>query len=378
MRRNVLALFLASILLSGLSGCKSSDNLPNRRNSADMSSTAEELSDSSTEHTAKIEEYIQNLNNGDLVFVDYEFNEEPKTITDIGMLDEAYDKALTALKCTEVYAEFLEKFANAELFGRFLQNPENYIDESGIPVPILKKAITDDFDCDGAEESFVILAVPTINNEGGEERWFEREYLFFVGENGTELIDDYYNADIQAVLNYGCCKQLIVSSEGRAGVDSKSNIWSVSGGKAVELYGGRLAYKKVDCFLYSEGPQSIGDFAVYDINKNEYLAIQGKTLSTGDVLAMDTTGALNEYREQLESGWYITLLGGKYYLVSDGYFEGIPFEFENGVFVSSNKNVRLSLTPGLSGGALNTLSDVNYDQAVASMVKPEQLTMYSR
>lgn len=237
-------------------------------------------------------------------------------------------------------------------------------------MPVFKKGITDDFDCDGIKESFLIISIPTIN---GNEIWFERDLLYCVGKNGAELIDDYYNADIRAVLDYGCCKQLIVSSEGMSSVDSKSNIWGVQGGKAIELYGGRLVYKKVDCFLYSQGPQSIGDFAVYDINKREYLAIQGKTLSAEDVLAMDTTGAFDEYRERLENGWNITLLGGKYYLVSDGYFEGIPFEFENGVFVRSDKNVRMSLTPGLSGGALNTLGDVNYDQAVASMVKPEQL-----
>lgn len=311
----------------------------------------------------------QDIDNGNFVFVDYDFDEEPKTIANAAALSSAYDKALAALKSTGAYSAFLESFADAELFGRFTQDPGKYIDENGIPMPIFKEAVTDDFDSDGIEESFLIISIPTIN---GEEYWFERDCLFFVGKNGTELIDDYYNADIRAVLDYGCCKQLIVSSEGLSSVDSKSNIWGVQGGKALELYGGRLDYKKVDCFLYSQGPQSIGDFAVYDINKREYLAIQGKTLNTEDVLTMDTTGAFDEYRERLENDWHITLLGGKYYLVSDGYFEGIPFELENGGFVRSDKNVRLSLTPGLSGSALNTLEDLNYDQAVASMVNPEQ------
>ena len=374
MRKNVLALFLASILLSG---CSSFNDPIEPQNSVDINEISEDFSDNfkenSTEHTLNIEVYTQNLDNGDFVFVDYDFDEKPKTITAAEMLGSAYDKALAALKSTEAYTDFFEKFASVEIFGRFTQDPEKYTDENGAPVPVFKEAITDDFDCNGVQESFVIMAVPVVNNNGGEERWFERDYLFYVGENGAELIDDYYNADIRAVLNYGCCKQLIVSSEGWSGVDSKSNIWGISGGKAVELYSGRLVYKKVDCFLYSQGPQSIGDFAVYDIDKREYLAIQGKTLNTEDVLAMDTTEAFNEYREQLKNGWSITLLGGKYYLVSDGYFEGIPFEFENGVFARSDKDVRLSLTPGLTGDALNTLNDVNYDKAVTSMVKPEQL-----
>lgn len=366
MRKNVLALFLAGILLSG---CSYSDDQIKPHNSVVPSSTAEDISDNSGESTSNTGVYTQNADNGDFIFVDYDFDEEPKTITDPAALGSAYDKALAELKRTGAYSVFLESFADAELFGRFTQDHKKYIDENGVPVPIFKGAITDDFDCDGIKESFLIISIPTVNDE---KRWSERDNLFFVDENGTELIDDYYNADMRAVLDYGCCKQLIVSSEGQSGVDSKSNIWDVQSGKAVELYGGRLSYKKVDCFLYSEGPQSIGDFAVYDIYKGEYLAIQGKTLNTEDVLAMDTTGAFNEYREQLENGWNITLLGKKYYLVSDGFFEGIPFEFENGVFVRSDKNVRLSLTPGLSGNALNTLGDVNYDQAIASMVTPEQ------
>lgn len=371
MRKNVLALFLAGILLSG---CSSYDDPIEPQNSVVTSSNSEYPSDkfieNSSEYSLNIETYIEKLDNGDFVFVDYEFNENPKTITDPSALGSAYEKALAALKSTGAYSVLLERFADTEFFGRFTQDPGNFIDENGVPVPVFKKGITDDFDCDGTKESFLIISIPTIN---GNEIWFERDLLYCVGKNGAELIDDYYNADIRAVLDYGCCKQLIVSSEGMSSVDSKSNIWGVQGGKAIELYGGRLDYKKVDCFLYSQGPQSIGDFAVYDINKREYLAIQGKPLKTKDVLAMDTTGAFDEYLEQLKNAWQITLLGGKYYILGDGYFEGIPFIYENKAFVKTDKAVRLSLTPGLTGNALNTLEDLNYDQAVASMVKPEQL-----
>lgn len=68
----------------------------------------------------------------------------------------------------------------------------------------------------------------------------------------------------------------------------------------------------------------------------------------------------------------VTLLGGKYYILGDGYFEGIPFVYEGKAFVKTDKAVRLSLTSGLTGNALNTLEDVNYDKAVASMIKPDE------
>lgn len=379
MYKKVLALVLATVLLGGCDrGGESleSGNSPTLPVSSDSPQNSDGISEDSVK-TGGIPEdianYVKNLDNGDFVFVDYEFNSDPEIVTDASLLGDVYDKALDVLKATEEYKSFAEKFPSAELFGRFTESPEDYLDENGAPVPIFKRAFTDDFDCDGTAESFIMTAIPMINNESGEERWFEREYLIFVGENGAVLIDDYYNADIRAVLDYGCCKQIIVASEGWAGVDSKSNIWGVRSGKAVELYGGRLSYKKADCFLYADGAQGIGDLAVYDIDKGEYLAIQGKTLNTEEVLAMDTTGALEEYRERLENGWSVTLLGGKFYMIGDGNFEGAQFVYENDKFISSNELVRLSCTPGITGEALNTLADVDYDAALASMIAPENI-----
>lgn len=388
MNKKVLALFLTAILLSGCSrdhapndsavlsptatsktGSDTSSEPSDSSESASISETESTLTSETSGIPKELSDYIGSLDNGDFVFVDYTFDEDREFIESVTNWNNPWSMTIGALMETDDYKKFAADFADAEAFGRFTDKPEDFLDRDGNPMPLYKGTITDDFDNDGMDENFVLTAIAKIPDDSEEQRWHEREYLFFVDENGAVLLDDYYDAKVKAVLDYGCCKQLIVDSSGWSGNDSKSAIWGVKDGKAVNLYGGRLTYQKNGCFLYSSGPQSIGDFAVYDIGKGEYLAIQGKPLNTDDVLAM---GDLPEdYRSRLKEGWSVTLLGGKFYLISDGYFEGKQFIYEDGKFTESSELVRLSLTPGLTGKALGTLDDVNYDAALASMIKPE-------
>lgn len=308
----------------------------------------------------EISDYISSLDNGDFTFVDFTVNDEPDIITDVSLLGDSYDKALGVLKDTDDFKYFAENFSSEDLIGMITENVDEYFDESGQPAPIFKRAITDDFDRDGIEESFVMAAIAKVPDESKEERWFEREYLIYVGKNGATLLSDYYSADIRLVLDYGCGKQIVVFSDGWHFNDSKSAIFGVKDGKAKELYGGRLGFKKTDCFLYSNGQNFIGDFAVYDTVNNEYLAIQGKTLSPATVKAMDKNGTLKEVHNAV-------LVGGKYYIINTN---GV-YTYENGEFVKSDKKVRASATPGSTGDALNTLADIDYDKAVSSMITPE-------
>lgn len=73
MRKKVLALFLAGILLSG---CSSHDDPVKPQNSADTSETSEYLSGNSAEHTSNAEADRQDIDNGDFVFIDYDFDED--------------------------------------------------------------------------------------------------------------------------------------------------------------------------------------------------------------------------------------------------------------------------------------------------------------
>lgn len=406
MHKKVLALVLAAVLLSGCdmgvgnsensenTGSTNSDDVSSESSSSLPQSTAQnseigsepqpESSAASTNNSSEesapvktgmpeeISDYISSLDNGDFVFVDYTFDENPDIITDISLLGDIYDKALAVLKDTDDYKSFYASYANAEFLGRFTENSENFLDKNGKPVPIFKRAITDDFDLDGIDENFVMIAITKIPDDTEDMRWWEREYLFFIDENGAVLIDDYFDAKIKAVLNYGCCKQLIVTSSGWSGNDSKSAVWSVKDGNAVKLYGGRLDYSKTDCFLYSAGQNSIGDFAVYDINKGEYLAIQGKELTAEDIFAMDTDNLIKG--ENDGNIVNAVLLGGKYFLINAN---GV-WIYENGKFERSDKKIRKSATPGYTGDALNTLYDVDYDAALASMLTPDEAAQLER
>lgn len=308
----------------------------------------------------EISDYIGSLDNGDFVFVDYTFDEERKFSETATNYNEPWRMTIEALKKTDDYRKFASDFAGAEAFGRFTDKPDDFLDQDGNPMPLYKGTITDDFDNDGMNESFVLTAIAKIPDENEEKRWHEREYLFFVDENGAVLIDDYFDAKVKAVLDYGCCKQLIMTSSGQSGNDSKSAVFGVKDGKAVKLYGGRLDFKKTDCFLYSEGQNFIGDFSVYDTANNEYLAIQGKELSPETVKAMDKNNKFEEI-------YSAVLIGGKYYIINTN---GV-YTYENGEFAKSDKKVRASATPGNTGDALKTLADVDYDKAILSMKTPE-------
>ncbi|MBD5129122.1 MAG: hypothetical protein HDT43_04245 [Ruminococcaceae bacterium] len=365
-KKKFIAMLAALALISGCSGNGNSisDSETESLFESEVSTSDDALPESDKPGISEeISDYISSLDNGDFVFVDYTFDENPETVTFIPSLNNIYGEALAALQETDDYKNFAENYGGAELFGRFTENTEDYLDQNGEPMPVFKRAITDDFDEDGADESFVMMAIAKIPDDNGEERWFEREYLFFVNEKGAVLLDDYYNADIRAVLDYGCCKQLIIASEGWYGTDSKSSIWGVKKGNAGKLYGGRLNYEKSDCFLYSSGAQGIGDFMLYDTVNGEYLAIRGKELTAEDIRAMDTDNVIGgEYDEILSA----VLIGGKYFVVNNG-----VYTYENGKFVHSEKLVRGSDTPGITGDALNTLADVDYDAAVGSMITAE-------
>lgn len=320
--------------------------------------TADSVTDSPVDTNAVptyISDYIKTLDNRDFVFVDYKFTESPDVITDKNALGEVYDKALKALKATNEYKDFAKNFSLDDQMGFIREQTEDFL-ENGVPTPIFKSAYTDDLDRDGKNESFVLISM--AKPMGGS--WGERDFLVYVG-GSAEVVCDYYGAKFDAALDYGSAKQVIVRSDGWNGNDRLSNIWGVVDGKVKNLYGGRLDFIKTDCFLYSEGQNFIGDLAVYDTVNNEYLAIQGKKLSPETVKAMDKSGRLGKIHSA-------ALVGGKYYIINAN---GV-YTYENGEFVKSDKKVRASAAPGLTGDALNTIADIDYDKAVSSMITSEE------
>ncbi|MDE6732413.1 MAG: hypothetical protein K2J77_06000 [Oscillospiraceae bacterium] len=365
--KKALALVLAICLLSGCEegGGRTTSELPpestdfSQTQGSDNSTVSKDTSDKEqTGISEELSKYIDGLNNGALVFVDYTFTENPAAITDKNALGDAYDKALAALKSTNEYKNFSSGFTKSSPQAMFSRAVDDFF-AAGSPEAIFKGAIKDDFDRDGIEECFALFTI-AISPEENNGMWYERDFLVFVGSSGAEVVGDYYKATFDAALDYGKCAQIIVSSEGWNGNDALSHIYGVKSGKAAKLYGGRLNYEKTDCFLYSMGPQNIGDFAVFDINNGEYLAIQGKELSAAEISAMDSGKIFGDVNRA-------ALIGGKYFVVN-----GSCFTYENGKFLITDKKVRGSDTPGITGDALKTLADVDYDAALASMKTPEE------
>lgn len=385
MYKKVLALVLAAVLLCGCDRSGTESRISSESTSSPINSdtSSEQPSDNSENASTtgvleksafpiELTDYIESLDNGDFVFVDYTFDEERDFVVDTKDFNIPWSSTIEALEETDDYKKFAADFANAEAFGRFTDKPEEFLDQDDNPMPLYKGTITDDFDNDGTDENFVLAAIAKIPDDSEEQRWHEREYLFFVDDNGAVLLDDYFDAEVKAVLDYGYCKQLIVISEGWSGNDSKSAIWGVKEGKAVKLYVGRLDYSKTDCFLYSEGQNFIGDFAVYDINKGEYLAIQGKELTAEEILAMDTDKFIDgKYKNGIASA---VLIGGKYFVIN----QNDVYTYENNIFERTRKLIRSSDTPGITGDPLNTLDDVNYGAAMATMITPEEAKNYSK
>lgn len=360
----VSALVLATVLLSGCEEGAYESYLPpesttsSQTQSIDNSTVSRVTSDEQqTGIPEEISRYIDSLTNGELEFVDYTFTENPATYTDKTALGEDYDKALAALKATDDYKKFSAGFTKTSPQARFSRPVDDFF-TTGSAEAVFKCAFQENFDsdhCDDPMQSFVLF---TIAKDNGGGMWGERDYLVFVGDGGAEIIADYYNADFTAALDYGKCRQVIVDSEGWAGTDRQSNIWGVSSGKAVMLYGGRLSYEKTDCFLYSWGPQYIGDFAVFDINNGEYLAIRGKELSASEIAAMDGGKLFDKVNRAV-------MIGGKYFEI-----DGSCYTYENGRFVKTDKKVRSSQTPGYTSDLLKFINDVDYDAALASMTTP--------
>ena len=371
--KKISALVLAVILINGLSGCSENGGILESGGSSAVQSAVESAVSDNTSDSyqnsdqiglpEELTKYIGELDNGDFVFVDYSLNEDPAVITDKDVLGETYEKALAALKNTDEYAKFSAEFTLDSPRGMFGGSADDYFGADGSPEPKFKCAYTDDFDMNGENESFVVISIAKIMDDG--ERWGERDFLIYVGEDSAEAVCDYYNAKFGAVLDYGVCRQITVSSKGWNGNDSLSNIWGSQDEKAVKLYGGRLSYEKSGCFLYSSGPQNIGDFAVYDIKNGEYLAIQGRELTTEEVFALDGGNAMGcEYGNLIDRA---VMLGGKYFIIN-----GKCWIYENGELKPSDDKIRASETPGLTGEALKALSDIDYDAAISAMITPEK------
>ena len=300
------------------------------------------------------------------VFVDFDYIENAEGITDPDQAGEWLNRALEFLRNTEEYKAF-EEYVRSEEFDA--EGFADYVDENGNPAPIFERAYIDDFDNNGVNEAFVFIDI--ICNVFN--RMAERTLTVFVGDNDAEVVDEFSYIYEYSLLDYGCCKQIIICSSGTMGADSHSDILGIKGVKPSVLYGFRGEYTKFNCFLSSSGWQSDGCFMYYDTAAEEYRAIKGIEQNLKEILDMDTSGKLDIFKEEFDKygkgAVTATLVGGKYYLLAYGVMDtGTPFIYENGEFIKqSNCPVRTC-----HDWHRNHIEDVDYDAAVASMLTPAQ------
>lgn len=306
------------------------------------------------------------------VFVDFDYIGNAEGITDPKQTGEWLDRALEALEESEYYKALADFDPSKDTYDF---KPEEYLNEDGALEPRFERAFIEDLDGDGGEEAFVILTMPAVPYS---ICWKIRYFLIYIGSSNTKLFECLPEIYGYNILDYGLCKQLIIAMGG-LGVETGSTIYGVNDGVPEILYSFRGGYEKVDCFLSGFGHQGGGDFMYYDTAAKEYRAIDGKEMTFEEAFAMDTSGSLSEEKRRnfVEGKMLdteVVVIGEKYYCFDYGLFGiGEPYTYENGVFTECEYGT-VRISRGWTYN-INHIEDINYDEAVASMLTPAQAAL---
>ncbi len=309
------------------------------------------------------------------MFVDFDYIKDKKGTADVSAYSLWVDKAVEAIRKHEDYLTFNEMLKAEELTDFEFRYGDmviaDYLDQNGDIKPMFNTAYIADYDNDGRDEGFFLLDIP-YNTEYSTNQWIIRSYLVYAGDNNTdsEVLTDYAYGTIHecSMLDYGLCKQLIFCSSGTMGADAHSEIFGVTDGKPMKLYGLRGGFCKVDCFLAANGWQGMGDFMYYDTVEHIYKPVPSSKLSAKEVLAMDSTGVFTDvYQRSAPLPWFM-LVGNKYYCLWWGSYADKAYLYENDAFIECNNSLYIRYSSLLIGGG-NTFSA---DGAIASMLSPEQ------
>lgn len=364
MKKKLIAALLA---IAALSGCnlenESSDSLQSvpadSQSSAESSDSTSESTTSSTESSTvssvKPNTPVDKMR--EQVYVDYDYIEDPDTLSRRDGFDEIAEKALDAVVENDDYKYFLKNYKSSEDAG------ENgyWLSGDGTPAASVDRIYKDDFDNNGTEEFFALVAFPTFKNN----EWKTAAYVVYIGEF-SEIVGSMSSVRGAAMLDYGFCKQLVFNGYRGMDTSSKSQIVGVIDGKPKLLYSLGVKVYKLDCFVTTFGMNGTGDFMIYDNVNGEYRAIMGDELTAEEIYEMDKTDSLADRRGNIK---YAVLLCEKYYMIlKNNQDTGQAFTYENGTFTQNDtKGLRISL-----GTTENTIRSVNYDAAVSAMLTPEQ------
>lgn len=366
MKKKLITVLLA---IAALSGCnlesESSENsqsapADSQRSTESSVDTSESTPDSEVSSTQTTSSVMPNTpvdKMREQVYVDYEYIEDPDTLSRRGGFDEIAEKALAAIVENDDYKYFLENYKsseNAAFDGYWLNN-------DGTPAASVDKIYKDDFDNNGTEECFALVSFPVFN----DKEWKTASYIVYVGET-SEVISSMQSVRGASLLDYGFCRQLVINGYNGMDLRSSSRIVGVIDGKPKLLYSLNAKVYKLDCFVTTFGMNGFGDFMIYDNVNGEYCAIMGDELTAEEIYEMDKTDSLADRRGNIK---YAVLLCEKYYMIlKNNQDTGQAFTYENGTFTRNDtKGLRISL-----GTTERTIKSINYDEAVGAMLTPEQ------
>lgn len=307
------------------------------------------------------------VNAEDMTFTDFAFIEYYKGSK---QEDETSEKAIEFLKTTEEYAQS-QKYSDL-----YKESYPEYFDENGVIIPKLLESYTEDYDGDGREETFLLIDMPYSNyiNTDDPSDSFTAVYSFliFIGSGGNAELADY-NCGIYVpqLLDYGNNKQLVIGGSGSCGAEDHTIIWTVRDGKALCLYAFRGNVHKQDCFISVFAWQSAGGVMIFDPEKVMYIPVDGVPCDKDEIIKMDTDKNIEKFYEDLGEYSCVSLIGGKYYCVSNGFIDyGTIYTYSDGHFVlTNNSNIRNNHTyfDDESGYEYEVLVDFDYDKVTSEM-----------
>lgn len=303
----------------------------------------------------------------DMTFTDFAFIEYYKGSK---QEDETSEKAIEFLKTTEEYAQS-QKYSDL-----YKESYPEYFDKNGVIIPKLHESYTEDYDGDGRDETFLLIDIPYSNyiNTDDPSDSFSAVYSFliFIGNDGnTELLDHNCSLYYTEFIDYGCNKQLVIGGSGSCGAEDHTIIWTVRDGKALCLYAFRGSVYKQDCFISVFGWQSSGGVMIFEPEKVMYIPVDGIPCDKEEIVRMDTDKNIEMFYEDLGEYSYVSLIGGKYYCVSNGFIDyGTIYTYSDGHFVlEKNSYIRNDHTyfDDEPGYANEVLVDFDYDKVTSGM-----------
>ena len=303
----------------------------------------------------------------DMTFTDFAFIEYYKGSK---QEDETSEKAIEFLKTTEEYAQS-QKYSDL-----YKESYPEYFDENGVIIPKLHESYAEDYDGDGRDETFLLIDIPYSNyiNTDDPSDSFSAVYSFliFIGNDGnTELLDHNCSLYYTEFIDYGCNKQLVIGGSGSCGAEDHTIIWTVRDGKALCLYAFRGGVYKQDCFISVFGWQSSGGVMIFEPEKVMYIPVDGIPCDKEEIVRMDTDKNIEMFYEDLGEYSYVSLIGGKYYCVSNGFIDyGTIYTYSDGHFVlEKNSYIRNDHTyfDDEPGYANEVFVDFDYDKVTSGM-----------